>query len=248
MEKALTISEKRNQLKEQLETRRSLPEKILDSVGALYQRLMNPAAVKARRTFLPTDASNLDEDGFPSYWLSGIAIAILTFLIGWVIAEASGNPLSPEELKLTLWSAITGPLALIANKINIRAFLNTFRTSCVDKMLRASEVDNLEKWLEDNFKWWKPFLSGLVFGPLLGWFLYITWLGNHPGASFHIGPFIVVILSCIQAVWVGYYLYPFYVAFPSRLNRYHFDLYEPDPSSSEAVSYTHLTLPTIYSV
>ena len=34
---------------------------------------------------------------------------------------------------------------------------------------------------------------------------------------------------------VGYYLYPFYVAFPSRLNRYHFDLYEPDPSSSEVV-------------
>jgi hypothetical protein len=235
MEKALTIAEKRNQLKEQLETRRSLPENILDGMGALYQRLVNPAAAKARGTFLPTNAANPDDDGFPSYWLSGIAIALITFLIGWGLATASGNPLTPEELKLTLWSSVTGPLALIANKINIRAFLNTFRSSCVDKILRVSDMDNLEKWLGDNFKWWKPLLVGIVIGPLLGWFLYIIWLGNHPGTGFHIGPFVVVLLSCIQAVWVGYYLYPFYVAFPTRLNRYHFDLYEPDPSSSEVV-------------
>lgn len=235
MEKALTIAEKRNQLKEQLEARRALPEIILDGTGTIYQRLVNPAAVKARGTFLPPNATHLDDDGFPSYWLSGIAIALFTFLIGWGIAVASGNPLTPEELKLTLWTSITGPLSLVANKINIRAFLNTFRTSCVDKILRVPDMDNLEKWLGDNFKWWKPFLVGLLIGPLLGWLLYITWLGNNTGASFHIGPFVVILLSCIQAVWVAYYLYPFYVAFPSRLNRYHFDLYEPDPSSSEVV-------------
>jgi hypothetical protein len=235
MEKALTISEKRNQLKEQLESRRSLPENILDGMGAAYQRLVNPAAVKARGTFLPISATHLDDDGFPSFWLSGIAIGLITFLIGWVVAITSGNPLTPEELKLSLWAAVTGPLALIANKINIRAFLNTFRVSCVDKILRVSDMDNLEKWLVDNFIWWKPLLAGLVIGPLLGWFLYVTWLGTHPGINFHIGPFLIVVLSCIQSVLVGYYLYPFYVAFPSRLNRYRFDLYEPDPSSSEVV-------------
>ena len=86
MEKALTVAEKRNQLKRQLEFRRSLPEIILDGMGASYQRLVNPAAVKARTTFLPTNASSLEDDGFPSYWLSGIAIALITFLIGWGIA------------------------------------------------------------------------------------------------------------------------------------------------------------------
>ena len=235
MEKTLTIAEKRNQLKEQLETLRSLPEYILDGIGAAVQLLINPAAVKARGIFLPTNASNPEDDGFPSYWLNGIAIAIFTLLVGWIIAFESGNPLTNEELKLALWAVATGPLALIANKINIRAFLNTFRRSCVDKMLRASDMDNLEKWLIDNFKWWKPLLVGIVIGPLLGWFLYMTWLANHPAASFHVGPFVIVVVSFIQAVWVGYYLYPFYVAFPSRLNRYHFDLYDPDPSSSEVV-------------
>ncbi len=235
MEKALTIADRRNQLKEQLETHRALPEDILDGMGALYQRLVNPAAVKARGTFLPVNASSLEDDGFPSYWLNGLVIAAATFLIGWGISVASGHTLTPEELKLIIWSSLTGPLALIANKINIRAFLSTFRTSCVDKILRGSDMDNLEKWLEDNFKWWRPFLVGLLLGPLLGLFLYVTWLGNHPNASFQIGPFFVVLVACIQAVWVGYYLYPFYVAFPSRLNRYHFDLYEPDPSSSEVV-------------
>ena len=128
MEKALTIADKRDQLKEQLETRRSLPENILDGMGALYQRLVNPAAVKARGTFLPINASSLEDDDFPSYWLNGLVIALVTFLIGWGIAAAGGHALTPEEIKLTIWSSLTGPLALIANKINIRAFLNTFRT------------------------------------------------------------------------------------------------------------------------
>jgi hypothetical protein len=39
----------------------------------------------------------------------------------------------------------------------------------------------------------------------------------------------------MEAMWVGYYLYPFYLMFPPQLHRYHFDLYSPDPSSSEVV-------------
>jgi hypothetical protein len=235
MEKPLTIAEKRNQLREQLEAYRSLPEYILDGIGALYQLITNPAAVKARGAFLPPNVSHAEDDGFPSSWLNGIVLALFTFLVGWAIAVFSGRPLTPEELKLTLWAVITGPLSLIANKINIRAFLSTFRNTCVDKMLRVADMDNLEKWLKDNFNWWKPLLVGIVVGPLLGWFLYLTWLATHPAAIFDAGPFVTIVLCCIQAVLVGYYLYPFYVAFPSRLNRYHFDLYEPDPSSSEVV-------------
>ena len=90
-------------------------------------------------------------------------------------------------------------------------------------------------WLEINFGVWKPLLSGLVAGPLLAWLLYSSWLENHPLAVFQVGVFSVILLACIQSVWVGYYLLPFYVAFPSRLNRYQFDLYTTDPSSSEVV-------------
>ena len=234
MDKTLTLEQKRDLLTRQMEAYRALPEYILDGIGALFQRVLTPGT-RSRVTFLPVNASEQENDGFPSYWLNGLAIAFFTFLAGWLVAFFTGTRLAPEELQLALWSVLTGALALIVNKINIRAFLDTFRTSCIDKLLRSSDVDNLEGWLSDNFQWWRPLLAGLVFGPLLAWFLYQIWRTNHADYPFHAGPFLTVLLSCIQAVWVAYYLYPFYVAFPSRLNRYHFDLYEPDPSSSEVI-------------
>lgn len=235
MGKNLSLFQKREELAQQMEGYRALPEYVLDGVGAIMQFVFDSRKARARKTFLPLDASAQENDDFPSYWLNGIAIALFTFLIGWAIAAFNGRFFSPDEYKLTLWAVVTGALALIANKVNIRAFLNTFRRSCADKMLRVADIDNLENWLAGNFKVWKPLLSGLLIGPLLGWILYISWLANHPLAVFHVGPFVTIALSCIQAVWVGYYLYPFYVAFPSRLNRYHFDLYTADPSSSEVV-------------
>jgi len=45
----------------------------------------------------------------------------------------------------------------------------------------------------------------------------------------------VIVISCIQSIWVAYYLGPFYISLPPRLARYRFDLYTTDPSSSEVV-------------
>lgn len=234
MEKTLTLNQKREQLARHMDAYRALPEYILDGIGALFERLFSPVS-RTRVTFLPLHPSDQEDDGFPSYWLNGLAIAFFTFLVGWLVSFFTGTHLGPDELKLALWSVATGALALIANKINIRAFLDTFRRSCVDKLLRSSDVENLEAWLAGNFMWWKPLVVGLLVGPLLAWFLYRTWLANHVGYTFQLGLFVTLVFSCVQAVWVAYYLYPFYVAFPSRLRRYHFDLYNPDPSSSEVV-------------
>ncbi len=229
-----TLAQKRDRLARQLDTYRSLPEYILDGIGALLQRILAPVA-RTRVTFLPVNASTQEDDGFPSYWINGLAIAFFTFLVGWLVALATRSPLTSDELSLSLWSVLTGALALIANKVNIRAFLNTFRNSCIGKLLRGSDVDNLESWLSVNFQWWRPLIVGLLIGPLLAWLLYQIWRANHADYPFHAAPFVIVLLTCIQSVWVAYYLYPFYVAFPSRLTRFHFDLYEPDPSSSEIV-------------
>jgi hypothetical protein len=236
MKKDLSLAEKQNELKGQMAGYRALPEYILDALGAVIQHLVNPAAAKARATFLPPDASNQQSESFPSYWLNGTVIACFTFLIGWLVSMLSGQPPSAEELKLMVWSAFTGALALIVNKVNIRTFLDTFRQSCVDKMLHGADIDDLGKWMRNNFRLWTPLFSGLLVGPLLGKILYDSWLSNPSNPPvFHIGTFVTIVLSCIQAVWVAFYLYPFYVAFPSRLNRYHFDLYTANPSSSEVV-------------
>ncbi len=235
MENPSTLDQKRAELRSKLARYRSLPEYLLDGTGAALQRLFNPKEAKKRTTFLPPDASTQDHELFPSLWITGILIGLATFLIGGVIAVLRGNPVDGELLRLSAWSAFAGALALIANKFNIRNFLTTFRDSCVDKMLREKDIDDLGRWLDEKFKLWPPLLWGAVLGPLLGAALYFFWQLNHPGAEFHVGPFVTITISCIQAVWVGYYLIPFYLNFPLRLNRYEFDLYTLDPSSSELV-------------
>ena len=238
MPKKQPLTDARARIKNEMEGYRSLPEYILDSVGAIFNKFSS-RSIQPRETFLPRDASTQENEGFPSYWLNGAAIAAFTYLIGWSVAMILDQPFNKLEQALTIWGAGTGALALIANKVNIRAFLNTFRESCLDKMLRASDVENLGKWLKDNFNIRLPLIAGLLGGPLLGWLLYHTWLVNlrATGISleFHWGVFVTVALASIQSVWVAFYLYPFYVAFPSRLDKYNFDLYTSDPSSSEVV-------------
>lgn len=229
------LIEKKQQVRENLDTYRSLPEYILDGVGAIVQWVVNPAAARKRLSFLPSDPFNQQEADFPSYWWNGIVIALVTLLIGWLIALLQGHVFTIDEIYLTLWLAGTGALALIANKANIRAFLKTFHDSLLDNMLSTLDVEHLRNWMDVNFGIWKPLISGLVAGPGLAWLLYSSWLLNHKPLVFQPGVFAVVLLASIQSVWVGYYLFPFYVAFPSQLNRYQFDLYTADPSSSEVV-------------
>jgi hypothetical protein len=235
MENPSTLDQKRDELRSKLAGYRSLPEYLLDGTGAALQRLFNPKEAKKRTTFLPTDASTQDHELFPSLWVNGIIIGFITFLLGGIIAILRDTPLDGEEFRLMAWASFAGALALIANKFNIRQFLVTFRDACVDKMLREQDIDDLSRWLDEKFKIWPPLLWGALLGPLLGSALYFFWQLNHPGHAFHTGPFVTVILSCIQAVWVGYYLIPFYLNFPLRLNRYQFDIFTLVPSSSELV-------------
>jgi len=233
MKKVDPLSEVRERIKSEMVAYRSLPEYLLDIVGVILEKLFNSTIAKKRTTFLPRDASTQENEGFPSYWLTGGVIAALTFSIGWLVSIFMKENIK-EQLVLSLWAAGTGALALVVNKVNIRAFLNTFRTSLLDKIRDRNDVEHLGHWLKVNFSLVKPFVFGLVFGPLLAKMLYENWMTNN-GADFQLGTFVTILLSCFQAVWVAYYLYPFYVAFPSRLNKYDFDLYTSDPSSSEVV-------------
>ncbi len=213
------LVEIRADLREEMGGFRSLPEYILDNVGAAYQRL----------------AAGLGYKLSPSnYWLNALVIAGINFLIGWLVSLLLGENLSEREIELALWASATGPLALIANKVNVRYFINAYRGSSMDRMLSGDDIQDLAKWLRANFKVAKPLFYGLVLGPLLGFLLFRSWLENNP-EPFHVGPFLVTVLASIQAVWVVYYFYPFYVSLPARLSNYRYDLYASDPSSSEVV-------------
>ena len=224
MDKKITLAENRELLRSQIEKYRSLPEYVLDGIGAAITR-----------SKLPHNASTQENEGFPSYWLNGIVVTILTFGVGWAISLLLREGLTDEELRFTIWASAMGALALIANKVNVRAFLNTFYGPLLERMERSADLLDLGNWLDRNFKLRFPLLFGFVLGPILAVLLYNGWRVSHNHPVFHIGSFITLVVSCIEAMWVGYYLYPFYLMFPPQLHRYHFDLYTPDPSSSEVV-------------
>ncbi len=223
-----TLAENRATLRTQIETYRSLPEIVLDGMGALIMRFR-----------LPRNASTQEDEGFPSYWINGILLAALIFDLGWGISLLLHEELSDAEIRFTLWASAMGALSLIANKVNVRAFLNTFYGPLLERMERSSDILDLGNWLRRNFKLRLPLVFGFVLGPILAILLYDGWRASHgdlgPPPPRHIGSLFILIVSCMQAMWVGYYLYPFYLMFPPQLHRYHFDLYTPDPSSSEAV-------------
>jgi hypothetical protein len=214
----------REELRTQMELYRSLPEFVLDGIGSMISH-----------SKLPRDASTQENEGFPSYWINGIILTVLTFLLGVSISLVLGEPLSGAELGFTLWASAMGALSLIANKVNVRAFLNTFHGPLLDRMERNQDLTDLGNWLSRNFRLRFPLIFGLLAGPALGMALYNGWRNGHDVAAFNAGSFITITLSCMEAMWVGYYLYPFYLMFPPQLHRYHFDLYTPDPSSSEVV-------------
>ena len=219
-----TLAENREELRNQIETYRSLPEYILDGIGAWITR-----------SNLPRNASTQENEGFPSYWMNGFLLAVLTVLLGLGISVLLREQLTIDEIVFMSWASAMGGLSLIANKVNVRAFLNTFYGPLLDRMERSKDLIDLGNWLRRNFELRFPLLFGLIAGPILGVLLYNGWRASHDLPPFHIGSVTAVILSCIAAMWVGYYLYPFYLMFPPQLHRYHFDLYTPDPSSSEVV-------------
>ncbi len=228
MDKKPSLAEHRQTLRSEIESYRSLPEFVLDAIGALITR-----------STLPRNASTQENEGFPSYWINGILLTALIFDVGGGISWLSHEQISDAEIRFTFWASAMGALSLIANKVNVRAFLNTFYGPLLERMEGSSDVLDLGNWLRRNFRLRFPLVFGFVLGPILAKLLYDGWRVSHgdPGipVPFHIGSFITLIVSCMQAMWVGYYLYPFYLMFPPQLHRYHFDLYTPDPSSSEAV-------------
>lgn len=219
-----TLAENREELRSVIESYRSLPEYVLDGLGAWISR-----------SRLPRNASTQETEGFPSYWINGILLTVVTWLLGIGLSVLLRENLTGDEIVFALWVSAMGGLSLIANKVNVRAFLNAFQGPLLDRMERSKDLIDLGNWLNWNFRIRIPLIFGLILGPILGLLLYNGWRASHGLPPLHIGTLVTVILSSMEAMWVGYYLYPFYLMFPPQLHRYHFDLYTPDPSSSEVV-------------
>ena len=219
-------------IKKSIQGYRSLPEYLLDGVGAILTVWMRPKELQ--KPLLPVDVSKYKETVSIPYWVSGLIISVLTYFIGWLTSISLGQPFTSDDIKICLWAAVTGAVSLIANKINIRSFLKTFNDTILDKFLLPGDLKNLHTWLSKSFNIYRPWFTGFVLGPALAWVLIENLKLNYPN-PLNPGTIVVLNLSCIQSIWVAYYLFPFYVDLPARLVQYHFNLYKFNPSSSEVL-------------
>jgi hypothetical protein len=195
---------------------RSLGGIILDGIGRCVQWA-------ARRPEPPT-----------SWWYTGGVVILINALIGFAVSLALGEPLSTGEIQLSVWAAALGGLMLIANKVTVQMFLETFRQSPLGAIDSTDDLRHFQHWLKANFELKRPLFFGLLFGPLLGAGLLLFWVQKND-ELFHIGPLIVSMLAGFQSLLVIYYLYPFYVALPVHTSRYRFKLYAANPSSSQLI-------------
>jgi hypothetical protein len=156
-----TLADVREELRTQIETYRSLPEYVLDGLGTLISR-----------SKMPRNASTQETEGFPSYWINGTVLTILTCLLGVGISLLLREQLTVDEIIFTLWASAMGALSLIANKVNVRAFLNTFSGPLLERMERSRDLTDLGNWLRRNFRLTFPLVFGLFFGPAMGVALY----------------------------------------------------------------------------
>lgn len=168
-----------------------------------------------------------------SYWFSAALIAGLTLLVGMAISWARGEHLDSIQVEFSAWASVMGSLVLVANKIMIDIFLNTFRNSPVDTIESSQDLADLEDWLDWNFGYKWPLIFSVIFGPALGVFLLMQWNQAYGQKVLQFGPLFIAIIASFQAVVAIYYLFPFYLLLPSRLSRYRFNMFKADPSSSE---------------
>jgi hypothetical protein len=136
-----TLVENRQELRKQMETYRSLPEYVLDGIGALLTR-----------SKLPQNASAQENEGFPSYWVNGILLTVFTVLLGLGISVLLRESLRADEIVFISWASAMGALSLIANKVNVRAFLNTFYGPLLDRVERSKDLTDLGNWLSLTFR------------------------------------------------------------------------------------------------
>src|SRR5262245_21855209 len=131
MDDLSALASKRVMIREKMKRYRSLPEYILDG-GTVVSRMLG-----SRTGF---------ETGVPTYWINGLVIAVFTFVIGWGVSMGFDGGLDEKEIPLLLWAGATGALALVANKVNMRLFLDTFRKAPLEKIKSLKDMEDLENW------------------------------------------------------------------------------------------------------
>ena len=215
MDETVALQNKREALKHQLVANEftTLPDQIVTGISRLIQKITrNPKP-------LP-------------FWYSALIIFLMLILAGSVLSLIL-REFNTRPILVMLWGIGLNYLGLILFNIHQHHFNAHLQEHIVDAIESSQDLTDLQHWLSltANRKMASifSFAFALVSGVFL-WAVYRQSLSEFIG----FGPLVAFVLSFVFYGAMIYYAILF-STLPNRLSRYHFKLYEPDPSSSALI-------------
>jgi hypothetical protein len=215
MDETVSLQNRRDLLKRQLAANEftTLPDQIVAEISGLIQKISrNPKP-------LP-------------FWYSALIIFFIILLTGSV-ASLILREFNPRPIIVTVLGIGLIYLGLILFNIHERHFNAHLQEHILDAIESSQDLVDLQYWLRLTANKKMTAIFSFVLAVLSDFFLwsaYRTSIGGFIG----FGPMLAFVLSFVFYGAMIYYAILFYTL-PNRLSRYHFKLYEPDPSSSALI-------------
>jgi hypothetical protein len=215
MDETMSLQNRRDLLKRQLAANEfiTLPDQIVADLSGLIQKITrNPKPL--------------------SFSYSALIIFLIILLTGSVVSLFLHES-NPRPITVMVWGIGLIYLGLILFNVHERHFNAHLQEHIVDEIESSKDLADLQHWLNLTANKKTTGVFGCVLAVLSGLFLwsaYHTTIGGFLG----FGPLCAFMLSFVFYGAMIYYAILFFTL-PNRLSRYHFKLYEPDPSSSALI-------------
>jgi hypothetical protein len=168
------------------------------------------------------------------FWYSALALVLVIMLIGLVLSSFLSE-FNPKPILLLIEGIGLIYVGMIVFEIHHENFIANLHEHVVDAIDSERDLVDLQHWLNQTASTKAAaFFSGAiaVLGGLFVQFVYQNTAGEFIG----FGPIVALVLSSVLYGAMVYYGILFFTL-PSRLSRYEFKLYMPDPSSSALIQY-----------
>jgi hypothetical protein len=214
------LAQKRTELKQQLAAGeyQTLVDVILNGTGRLTQKLTrNPKPI--------------------SFWFSGVLIALITLLIGFLTSIFLGEFFSLRREMILLEISIVGLgfAWIITSKIYIGIAFTTWQDHLLDTIESTRNLTDFRHWLNTVCSVNKTLLFSLAFSLVISLYSFVSIVMTR-GGFIGFGPVTISLIVQFQTGLFVYYVLLVLVILPIRSSQYQFKLHPVDPSSSEVIN------------
>lgn len=167
----------------------------------------------------------------PSIYFTTVIIALLLMLPGLATTIVLGESEKLQQIGLVNFIYLGFSLiALISARINLRYFFGNMRDYIVDSINSLDDLSKLDRSLSKFWSIQSAWSFGFVFGLILATAI-VKFTSDSTGSFIGVGTTISTFLASTLNGVVVYYVFQM-LFLPWSLSRYHFELYEPNPSHS----------------